>query len=54
MPIEIKELIIKMTVQDKVSEAKPTVGDISPAVKAKIVDECVEKIMKKLPIKTER
>lgn len=54
MPIEIKELIIKMTVQDKSPEVKAASGDISAAAKAKIVQECVEKVLKKLPIKTER
>jgi hypothetical protein len=54
MPIEIKELVVRITVQDKLLiPSQPTNALPSISVKA-IVEECVEKVMEKLEAKLER
>jgi hypothetical protein len=53
MAIIIKELVIKMVVTSK-AEKKTIEGEITPASKAKIVNECVEKVLEKLELKIER
>jgi hypothetical protein len=54
MPIEIKELVIRIVVQDK-SQLQMPVPERLPAISVKeIVEECVEKIMEKLEAKLER
>ena len=54
MPIEIKELIIKATVQDPSGdgEKKPLPKD--EAARADLVAECVEKVLERLQLKKER
>jgi uncharacterized protein DUF5908 len=53
MAIIIKELVIKLNVTSK-AENKVSKGEITPLAKAKIVNECVEKVLKKLELKIER
>ncbi|WP_156026819.1 DUF5908 family protein [Sporocytophaga myxococcoides] len=54
MAIEIKELIIKMTVSSSNGEKKAVQLDMPSSVKNKIVKECVEKVMQKLQSKIDR
>lgn len=54
MAIEIKELIIKMTVNSKGPEKSPVSGEMSPSAKNRLVQECVEKVLAKLQSKLER
>ncbi|QHT66026.1 hypothetical protein GXP67_04730 [Rhodocytophaga rosea] len=54
MPIEIKELVVRIIVQDK---SHPQIHDPNrmPAISVReIVEECVEKVMEKLEAKLER
>ncbi len=53
MPLEIRELVIKVTVEE--TTAKPAAAAEQLAtVKADIVKECMEKIMRKLEQTNER
>ena len=55
MPIEIKELHIKATVQDNITPAKDTrAAAISAAQVNAIVAECVEQVLNILKEKQER
>ncbi len=54
MAIEIKELIIKMTVSSSDNEKRPVQLEMPSSVKNKIVKECVDKVMQKLQSKIER
>jgi len=55
MAIEIKELVIKMEVGDKkTAPRKDEVGRLSDNARKQIVQECVEKILKKLESKFDR
>jgi hypothetical protein len=54
MPIEIKELIIKMTVSEKMPERLNIHSELPSVAKDKIVKECVEKVLRKLESKIER
>jgi hypothetical protein len=53
MPIEIRELVIKVTVDNQQAEPGGDSKDIHE-LKNKIVKECMEKILKKLNILSER
>ena len=54
MPIEIKELIVRIVVQDK-PQPPLQVQNSPPVISIKrIVDECVEKVMDKLESRMER
>jgi hypothetical protein len=53
MAIEIKELIIKMTVSSS-TDKKPVQVDLPSSVKNKIVKECVDKVLQKIHLKQER
>lgn len=54
MPIEIRELKIKVTVEENTKRKNvPDIKDID-ALKNKIVKECVDKVMIKLNSLTER
>jgi hypothetical protein len=54
MAIEIRELIIKMTVHDKVPVRKEAGGELSNDKKNLLVKECVQKVLEKLETKIER
>jgi hypothetical protein len=54
MPIEIKELVIRISVQDKSQLQMPHSDRISDLSVKEIVEECVEKVMEKLEAKLER
>jgi hypothetical protein len=54
MAIEIKELIIKMTVSEKTFDKKPSAGEINATLKNKIVKECIDKVLAKLESRTGR
>lgn len=54
MPIEIKELIIKMNIEENQFAKSKMNEEISAALKNKIVKECVEKVLKELESKVER
>jgi hypothetical protein len=53
MAIIIKELVIKVNVTSKAVETKST-EEITSAAKAKIVKECVDRVLEKLELKIER
>lgn len=46
MPVEIKELVIKVTVQEMTKSAAPSGG--GGAQKQDMIQECVEKVMELL------
>ncbi len=54
MAIEIKELIIKMTVTEGRSERKHISSELNEVAKNNIIKKCVEKVMEKLESKIER
>jgi hypothetical protein len=58
MPIEIKELIIRLTVNTTPATGQNGSGqakaDITPQLKQEIIEECVEKILEILEEKQER
>jgi hypothetical protein len=54
MAIEIRELIIKMTVQDKVPVTKDVSGELSNDKKNALIKECVQKVLETLETKIER
>jgi len=55
MAIEIKELVIKLTVRKSDSEVKiKSTSDISSQIKKEIVKDCVEKVLQRLESKIER
>ncbi|MGB5944073.1 MAG: DUF5908 family protein [Leeuwenhoekiella sp.] len=53
MPIEIKELHIKINVADAGTTTRPT-GEVSQKKKEKIIAECLEQMMQIDRRKTER
>jgi Family of unknown function (DUF5908) len=56
MPIEIKELVIKLTVTNQNTTPKPTINfnEISSQIKKEIIEECVERVLEILDEKNER
>ena len=54
MPIEIKELVIKMNVSERLTERKNVQAELPPDFRSKIVKECVERVIEKLKSKIER
>ena len=53
MPIEIRELIIRMTIEEKPATNPDVVKEIRD-IRAEVVRECIEKIMSKLENSQER
>ena len=53
MPIEIRELVIKATIDDKGNQSGSS-GGISSSVKQEIVESCVQQILEILKEKQER
>ncbi|MCU0438925.1 MAG: DUF5908 family protein [Raineya sp.] len=57
MPIEIKELHIKVTIQDAPKQSPIThekiAEEISPSLKKEIMEECVERVLEILERKFE-
>lgn len=54
MAIEIKELIIKMTVVDKAPVKQVVSGGLNAVEKKQFMNECVRKVLEKLESKVER
>lgn len=54
MPIEVKELIIKATVQEEGKKGGGKGGKMDDATKDEIIMECVDKILRLLKNKRER
>jgi len=54
MPIEIKELIVRVVIQDKPPMPVPLHNQLPAISMKKIVDQCVEKVLEKLEAKSER
>lgn len=55
MPIEIKELIVKITINERKSTSTDKIdASISQNIIKKIVDECTEKVLEKIEAKFER
>jgi hypothetical protein len=54
MAIEIKELVVKITLTDQVKNNKPQEGKISHQTKNEIVNECVRRVLETLENKMER
>lgn len=54
MAIEVKELIIKMTVKNTIPFRKEFSEKVNYDEKNKIIAECVEKVLQKLESKMER
>lgn len=55
MAIEIKELIVRVTVNNNVSKpTTETTGKVTPVDKKEIIQECVEKVLEKLEMKSLR
>lgn len=54
MAIEIKELIIKLTVSEKMPFKQAVHAGLTPGEKKQLVNECVQKILEKLESKVER
>lgn len=54
MPIEIKELLIKVKVENTKNIPVADAVKLSSEVKAQIIRDCVEKVMEKLDNKFER
>jgi len=53
MPIEVRELIIKATIDEKGNQSSST-GDMNANIKLEIVQTCVEQILEILKEKQER
>jgi hypothetical protein len=53
MPLEIRELVIKVTIEETTAKPVAAVEQLANA-KADIVKECIEKIMRKLEQSNER
>lgn len=53
MPLEIKELVIKATVQDRENSATPT-RNVGGEDKEAIIEECVDKVLEILRNQKER
>ena len=53
MAIEVKELVVKVNVQED-NFPKKTTTEVRPVVTKKLVKECVEQVMRKLELKLER
>lgn len=53
MPIEIKELIIRATIQDS-RESERNQGAISGNEKTELISECVEQVLRIIERKNER
>jgi hypothetical protein len=54
MAIEIKELVVKITLTDQVKNTKPIEGKVSSSTKNEIVNECVRRVLEVLESKSER
>jgi hypothetical protein len=54
MAIEIRELVIKMTIADKAPVKQVVSGQLSDAQKKQFLNECVQKVLDKLDSKIER
>lgn len=44
MPLEIRELVIKVTVEEKAGTPQGDMGKAIQAIKAQVVKECLEKM----------
>ena len=53
MAIEVKELVVKVNVQEDNSPQKST-AEPTPLLTKKLVKECVEQVMQRLELKLER
>lgn len=53
MPIEIRELLIKVTVEEQVRKTGPAPKELQE-LKSKVVKECLDKILLKLTNSPER
>lgn len=57
MAIEIKELIVKISIVDKKDQSAMPVAvsqEITPSLKVQIIEECIEKIKEELRTNFER
>ena len=54
MPVEIRELVIRATIDSKGKEGGGSNGQASPQQKKEIVEECVEQVLEILRQKNER
>lgn len=54
MPIELKELIIKLKVDENAPKIRQEAKGIAYSDKKKLIDECVEKVLEKLENRLER
>jgi len=55
MPLEIKELIVRINIQQNIKEAKTTESNkISKNLRKQIVQECMEKVMEMIERKKDR
>lgn len=53
MPVEIRELVLKITIEEKKNEQSIDIKDIQD-MKNSIIKECTAKIMKKIESLSER
>ncbi|MCU0443431.1 MAG: DUF5908 family protein [Microscillaceae bacterium] len=54
MAIEIKELVVKITLTDQPKNTKSQEAKISNQTKTEIVNECVKRVLETLEAKSER
>jgi hypothetical protein len=54
MPLEIRELVIKVTVEENTGKTNTDVADKVQALKAQLVNECVAKLLTKLENASDR
>ncbi|GGH69130.1 hypothetical protein HNQ91_002748 [Filimonas zeae] len=54
MPLEIRELVIKVTVEEKSGKPEADVEHTLQTLKAQVVNECLEKIVRKLENASQR
>jgi len=54
MPLEIRELVIKVTVEEKAGRPEADTEDMLQTLKTQVVNECLEKIVRKLENASQR
>jgi predicted signal transduction protein with EAL and GGDEF domain len=54
MPLEIRELIIKVRVEENVGKQQIEVKELLHSLKAQLVNECIDKLLLKLENVSER
>lgn len=54
MPLEIRELVIKVTVEEKAGKPDADLTNVLQTLKTQVVNECLSKIVTKLEKASER